>query len=243
MNKHDIYLYDNSNVLKNLLNIHDEAQLDIAESEFASVNMMLLYDSGFSDFSPTGVCKIHKALFSDVYEWAGKYRLINIQKREPLLAGKSVWYSNWDTIEKDLNNAWKKINSINWSELSQEEFAKSVAHLFPLIWQVHPFREGNTRTTVMLIALFVEHYGYFFDYELMTTSAGYVRNAFVLCCFGEYSEYEHLEKILLDSICVEPIEDAEDNDFKTDAKSSKYEKYYTKDYKPTPHEYIEDKHS
>ena len=50
MNKNDIYLYDNSNVLKNLLNIHDEAQLDIAESEFASVNMMLLYDSGFSDF-------------------------------------------------------------------------------------------------------------------------------------------------------------------------------------------------
>ena len=95
----------------------------------------------------------------------------------------------------------------------------------------------------MLIALFVEHYGYFFDYELMAASAGYVRNAFVLCCFGEYSEYEHLEKILLDSICVEPIEDAEDNDFKTDAKSSKYEKYYTKDYKPTPHEYIEDKHS
>ena len=54
----------------------------------------------------------------------------------------------------------------------------------------------------MLIALFVEYYGYYFDYELMASSAGYVRNAFVLSCFGEYSEFEHLEKILLDAMSL-----------------------------------------
>lgn len=41
---------------------------------------------------------------------------------------------------------------------------------------------------------------------------------FVLCRFGEYSEYEHLKKILLDSICVEPIEYTEDDDLKTETK-------------------------
>lgn len=184
MSKYDIYLQENSNVLKNKLGITDETALDTAESMMVRTRMALLYNSGFSDFSPTGVCKLHKTLFGDVYEWAGKYREINIQKRESILAGKSVWYSNWDNIDKDLNSAWDKVNAVNWKSLTHEDFAKEIAHLFPLIWQVHPFREGNTRTTVMLIALFVEYYGYYFDYELMASSAGYVRNAFVLSCFG-----------------------------------------------------------
>lgn len=241
MSNYDIYLQNNSKVLKNKLGITDETVLDKAESIMASTKMALLYNSGFSDFSPNGVCEIHRIIFGDVYEWAGEYRSINIKKRESLLAGKSVWYSNWDCIDKDLNTAWDRINCVDWNNLSHDEFAKSIAHLFPAIWQVHPFREGNTRTIVMLIALFAEHHGYYFDYELMATSTGYVRNAFVLCCFGENSEFEHLEKILLDAICTDPIEESEDNEVESETKSSKYEKYYTKGYKPTPHEYIEDK--
>ena len=238
--KYDVYLYENSHVLKNRLGIKDEAELDKAESEFATINMMTLLNSGFSDFSPAGVCRIHKTIFGDVYEWAGEYRLINIQKREALLAGKSVWYSNWDDIDRDLKAAWKRIDKVKWSKLSHDEFARSIARLFPAVWQAHPFREGNTRTVVMLIALFAEHYGYYFDYELMAASAGYVRNAFVLCCFGEHSEFEHLERILTDAISKEPIEDDDSDPDMSEEKASKYEKYHTDDYKPTPHEYTED---
>lgn len=236
---YDIYLYDDCPVLKNKMNIKNEKQLDIAESSFASANMMSLLGSGFSDFSPKGFCEIHRILFGDVYKWAGEYRSINIQKREKILLGKSVWYSNWDTIDDDLSASWKKINEVDWESLSHDNFAKTIARLFPAVWQTHPFREGNTRTTVMMIALFVEHFGYYFDYELMAASAGYVRNAFVLCCFGEHSEFQHLEKILLDAISETPIEDYED-ETETDSKTSKYEKYQTKNYKPTPHEYVSD---
>lgn len=241
MSKYDIYLQENSKVLKNKLGITKEDALDKAESIMANTKMALLYNSGFSDFSPEGVCTIHKTIFSDVYDWAGQYRIINVQKREALLAGKSVWYSNWENIDKDLKAAWKNINAVDWQHLRHDKFAKCIAHLFPVIWQTHPFREGNTRTIVMLIALFAEHYGYYFDYELMATSAGYVRNAFVLCCFGEYSEFDHLEKILLDAISTDPIEDSVETEDTAKEKSSKYEKYHTEDYKPTPHEYIEEK--
>ena len=196
----DSYLYENSTVLKNLLDITDEKELDLAEAELSRANMMLLYENGFSDFSSNGICFIHKALFSDVYEWAGQYRIINIQKRESILAGTSVWYSNSTDIERDLEKAWEKINKVNWTSLSKKSFAKKIARLFPALWQVHPFREGNTRTIVMLITFFSEHYGYYFDQELMSASAGYVRNAFVLASLGEYSEYEHLEKIILDAM-------------------------------------------
>lgn len=234
----DLYLIENSTVLKNLLDITDEKELDLAEAELSRANMMLLYENGFNDFSSGGFCFIHKALFGDVYEWAGQYRKINIRKREELLAGQSVWYSNVTEIGNDLDNAFDEIQKINWESLSRENFAKQIARLFPKLWQVHPFREGNTRTTVMMMTFFVEHHGYFFDQNLIAESAGYVRDSFVLASLGENSDYEYLEKILLDAICSEPVDYA-DTDKATNINKEKYEKYKSKDYIPTKHEYIE----
>ena len=72
--------------------------LDLVEAEQSRANMMLLYERGFSDFTPAGLCEIHRFLFGDIYDWAGEYRIINIEKREKLLAGRSVWYSNDEDI-------------------------------------------------------------------------------------------------------------------------------------------------
>lgn len=231
----DLYLIENSTVLKNLLGITDEKELDLAEAELSRANMMLLYEKGFDDFSSGGFCFIHKFLFGDVYEWAGEYRKINIQKREILLAGQSVWYSNVTEIERDLDNAFSKINEVDWKNLSKDDFAKQVSRLFPKLWQVHPFREGNTRTTVMMMTFFIEHFGYYFDQNLMAESAGYVRDSFVLASLGEHSEYEHLEEILKDAICTEPIDYSEERTVSDDKK----EKYKSDNYTPTKHEYIE----
>ena len=239
MSKYDIYLYENSNVLKNILNITDDEELDLAEAELSRAKMMLMYQSNFSDFTTDGIAFIHKKLFEDVYEWAGKFRVINIQKREEILAGKSVWYTNCDNVEKELNNAWKEINKIKWRDLSKDEFVKLIARHFSTLWQIHPFREGNTRTVVMLMTFFVENYGYYFDQELIAQSSGYFRDALVMASLDKFSEYEHLEKILNDAICTEPIEDSEEIEV-TENKKEKYERYKTKDYKPTPHEYIEE---
>ena len=62
----DLYLIENSTVLKNLLGITDEKELDLAEAELSRANMMLLYEKGFDDFSSGGFCFIHKFLFGDV---------------------------------------------------------------------------------------------------------------------------------------------------------------------------------
>ena len=90
--------------------------------------------------------------------------------------------------------------------------------------------------------MFSEHYGYYFDYDLIAASAEYFRNALVLTCFGEHSEYEHLERILLDAISETPVDDEEESTDETDStvSKSKYQKYYTKEYKSQPHEYLED---
>jgi len=237
----DPYVYEDTTVLRNSLNIREQKALEVAEAEISSANMMLLYEKGFTDFSSNGIKTIHKELFSDVYDWAGEYRVMNVMKRESLLAGKSVWYSNVTDIERDLNFSWDKINEIEWSNLSAREFAISLAHTFPPLWQVHPFRDGNTRTIVMLMAFFVEYHGLYFDQELLAASAGYVRKSFVLACWGEYSEFEHLEKILIDTISDKPIPQIENLDISFAAdRAEVYEKYTTEDYQPIPHEYRAD---
>ena len=237
----DPYLYEGTKVLRNLLGLQDEKALEIAEAEFSSANMMLLYEKGFSDFTINGIKTIHKTLFEDIYDWAGDFRIINIRKREEILAGKSVWYANYDDIERDLEIGWSKINAISWETLTRDDFVKNITQTFPVLWQAHPFRDGNTRTIVMLMTFFVEHYGYYLDQELLATSAGYVRNAFVLCSFDEHSEYEHLEKILLDTISEFPIPEIDTlNETESAEKTTKYEKYYVPNYKPIQHEYRED---
>ena len=124
LSMNDPYVYENSRVLKNLLNITDEKELDLAEAELSRANMMILYEQGFGDFSPEGLCAIHKSLFGDVYDWAGKYRIINIQKREAVLGGVSVWYANDVDIEKELRSVFREINRIRWASLSKQDFIK-----------------------------------------------------------------------------------------------------------------------
>lgn len=70
-------------------------------------------------------------------------------------------------------------------------------------------------------------------------SAGYVRNAFVMASLDQFSEYEHLEKILLDAICTEPIEYDESMLDIQDKSLSKYNKYQKTPYKPEPHYIID----
>ena len=94
-----------------------------------------------------------------------------------------------------------------------------------------------------MLTFFVEHYGYYMDQELMAASAGYVRNSFVMASIDQYSEYEHLEKILLDAVCDEPVEYDDvslDADESTPCNNEKYKKYQKEKYEPKPHYKRED---
>lgn len=234
----DPYCWDDVPVLRNLLNIRNEEELDQAEAELSSAKMMLLYSEGYSEFLESSLAEIHKYLFENVYEWAGQYRKINIIKREKLLAGQSVWYSNCEDIERDLHRVWLRFRRTKWEGLSKRQFVRKTARLFPALWQVHPFREGNTRTVVMLLTFFVEHHGFYFDQDLMAQSAGYVRDSFVMASLGKHSEYTHLEKILMDAIQTEHVE-AREGRIETDSRGTDRDNEYKRPYKPAKHEYSE----
>ena len=59
------------------------------------------------------------------------------------------------------------------------------------------------------------------DHELLAASAGYVRDSFVMASLGQFSEFEYLEKILLDAVCSDPVSYEETNDSPRVESSSK----------------------
>lgn len=153
--------------------------------------------------------------------------------KSPLFQGFPVMVGG--QVEEDLDEAFGRLRNAHWNGISREQFVHQLTSLFPPIWQVHPFREGNTRTVVMMMTFFVEHHGYFMDQELMAASAGYVRDSFVMASLDQFSEFEHLERILLDAVCDEPIDYSEESLEEPAEVPEKYRKYQKEPYVPEPH--------
>lgn len=203
----DPYVYEGTNVLINKAGINDQEKLDSYESAMANLAIVgLLKDpiriSGADDIFP-----IHKALFAEVYEWAGSKRTINIYKSEMVLNGLSVEYSDRGSIERDLKTLDQEMKNIAWDVLSKKELISKIARLISGIWKVHAFREGNTRTVCLFLYLLMKQLGLKLDVDFIGEHAKYFRNALVLASIGEYSEYEHLENILMDSVSMKVTED------------------------------------
>jgi cell filamentation protein len=81
------------------------------------------------------------------------------------------------------------------------------------------------------------------DQDLLATSAGYVRDSFVMASLDQYSEYEHLEKILMDAVSIDPIVYDETSIYNRNIdtrKQEKYSKYRYENYTPEPHYKKED---
>ena len=197
----DVYLYEDIPVLKNKLNINDSKALEKAESDITYVKLFDI-DLAFSSdvFDYARLLAIHKYIFGDIYEWAGTARVIGIVKGERVLGGDTVRYSEPDDIENDCGNVIKKLNETNWSVLSIDETADLFSKLIAELWQIHPFREGNTRSVVTFATQFAEAHGFTMDKILLKESAAYVRDALVKASDGQYSEYQYLIKVFKDAI-------------------------------------------
>ena len=87
----------------------------------------------------------------------------------------------------DLEKAYTAISENSGSGSPKKNLYMILQGCFRVYGRYTPFREGNTRTVVMMMTLFVEHYGYYMDHELMAASAGYVRDSFVMASLDQVS--------------------------------------------------------
>lgn len=196
----DPYVYDRSNVLKNILDIKNQESLDEYENTIVNLQLIRVLKSNFPLKSSSDIFTIHKMLFEEVYDWAGTPRCINIEKQEVVLNGLSVPYSNHDEIMKDLKSIDKEYFHKKWGSMSHTTLIYNVSRYISSIWKTHPFREGNTRTITTYLYLLLKQNGHSIDTEILSKYSKYFRNALVLASIDEYSEYEYIESILSDAI-------------------------------------------
>ena len=197
----DYYLYDDVPVLRNLLDIKNEKLLEEAESSITYVKLLDIDDKICGDvFDYQRIKDIHAYIFGDLYEWAGKERGINIVKGERVLGGDTVRYADTNSIETEMESALKELNQVKWEVLDISETAELFSKLIAKIWQIHPFREGNTRTIITFATQFAEKHGFHMNKALLKDNSEYVRDALVKASDGMYSEYQYLIGIIQDAI-------------------------------------------
>ncbi len=203
----DPYLYPDTRVLKNLLGIMDDKRLQEAEGDYVTLRLSEIAEDGHPPgvFDFPALCSLHYRIFQDIYEWAGKPRILNIEKREQALGGISVEYSDVFDIERDAGAALKKMGSFRWEDVPLEEAAQKFSDYMAELWKSHPFREGNTRTVVTFCTMFIEERGIYIDSTLFKDHAEYMRDALVAASavfsdLGDRRKPEYLYRIVADAM-------------------------------------------
>lgn len=141
-NRHSIYCYDGSDVLINKLDIKDKALLQKYEAKIVAAKLLALRKKGIiGNFDIEHLKNIHKYLFEDVYPFAGNFRTENI--------AKGVFrFAEWEYIETELTNLMNKLKSENFlADFDKNNLAEKLAFYLSELNVLHPFREGNGRTT------------------------------------------------------------------------------------------------
>jgi cell filamentation protein len=104
-----------------------------------------MHDPYLYDFAH--LCEFHSYVFGSIYDWAGTLRIISMEKQEAVLGYMSIEYTHSKYIEQESSIILSRINGVKWDSLSLDEQAIELANNLAELWKVHPFREGNTRTT------------------------------------------------------------------------------------------------
>ena len=140
-------------ILKNKLGIENQIELAKKEEKIAKLKAKKLFETGKLNFIEVGTFKglseIHKYLFEDIYDFAGKIRTENISKSNFRFA--SAMYL------KEALNKIDKMPQSNFDEIIEKYIEMNIAH---------PFREGNGRSTrIWLDMILKEEIGKVIDWS------------------------------------------------------------------------------
>ena len=138
----------------------------------------LLQEDNF-ELSVSYLKYIHKYLFQDVYDFAGEFRKVDFSKQEIILNNDSVAYGDCKLLEQSLEYDISLEKNKYYGEMNIVEVINNIVDFSSRIWQIHPFREGNTRTTAVFIEKYLIWLGYDVDNTLFKDKSVYFRNALV----------------------------------------------------------------
>ena len=158
---------------------HDDDDAAKEEADRVAANIAKLLGEKSFSLTALEMLNIHRHLFEGVFRHAGEVRPYDISKKEWILQGDTVIYGRAADIHEALKYDIQQERDFNYSGLSYDQIIAHIVDFVSLLWQNHPFREGNTRTTAVFIIKYLRSCGFKVNNELFADNSWFFRNALV----------------------------------------------------------------
>lgn len=158
------------------------------EADIVAARISAILSEKTFAFIPSSYAHLHKRLFDGVFKHAGEYRTVNISKREWVLDGESVLYAPYELLRETIEYDFAQERNFSYQGLSAEEAVTHMAKIISGLWQIHPFMEGNTRTTAVFTIMYLRQFGFPVNNEPFRDHSWYFRNALVRANFNDYHQ-------------------------------------------------------
>ena len=158
---------------------HDEDDADKEEADRVSSNIAKLLQTDAFTYSVAGLAAIHRAIFEGVFKHAGRFRDYDISKKEWVLQWESVLYGRWQDLRMTIEYDLEQERQFDYKGLDRVQIIEHLASFVAGLWQIHPFGEGNTRTTAVFTIKYLRYLGFSVNNDLFECNSWYFRNALV----------------------------------------------------------------
>ena len=151
--------YPGTTVLVNRFGLQTQGELDAVEAALVTAKATQWESKPLCDtFDFAHYCAIHRYLFAELYEWAGKLRSINISK-------KGTQFCPVKELPRVATAIFDRLAEKRFlKNLSREEFVLEIVDFYERTNELHPFREGNGRTQRVFLAQLAEFAGHRLDF-------------------------------------------------------------------------------
>jgi len=144
-------------ILRNKLGITSNSKMndvEILAYREAAIRLSEKFSQDHS-FNAKDIQNIHKAIFGNIYSWAGKYRNVELSKGEIVFARAKFIPDLMAKFSKELleQNTPPKLKN-------KKALAMLLSKIHVEVILIHPFREGNGRTVRLLLHLIAQQAGY-----------------------------------------------------------------------------------
>ena len=159
------YFVECGDCLANKLDISDPAELQEREYQISAAKTLdVLAQDPPSILDFDYYLKLHQTLFSDIYDFAGKIRTVNIAKPD-----SPVPFAYADCIQPYADQIFSELKRRHYLvNLEKPDFISALAWLSSELNALHPFREGNGRTNRLYLNRLCLNAGYLLDFNLAT---------------------------------------------------------------------------
>ena len=157
---------------------HDKPE-DEKEADKVAARIVAIVNAPGFRLSPEYWIGLHGRIFDGVFEHAGQIRSVQLTKKEWVLRGDTVEYAPYFDIERSLEYDFGKERKFRYKGLTDGAKVEHFASFISGIWQIHPFREGNTRTVALFAMKYLQVHGYDVTNDLFAEKSWYFRNALV----------------------------------------------------------------